>query len=331
MEQQFFGFDDNMFESSVRVNFFNIKNGDGIFRLLPPFAQGKLFYQVDLHWGYTDENGKKKALKCTGYTHKSCPICDEHKRLLGQIEILKTQPPGQTSLAELQSQVTELEKRASDIKRKPTYLWNILTQEGAQKVLQLSWNGHEPLHQKVKFFWEKRKINITDVNANYSIWYMRSGQNAKTRYQYEVQENTIMKLTNLQPLADLTKIYKDSTPTELKAIVDAGYVTSGAQGSGQDSFNDMPAGIQQQNLAQQQMGNVPVQPATNQQLNQVITPANTQQNLNAGQTAQQPAFPSNQIVGHGTCNPTNQQLQLSPEKQAMADEEVLKMQNLLKG
>ena len=180
--ENFYGFDDGMFSAGTKIDFHGFKNGEHKFRILPPYAPGKLFLQVDLHWGFTDENGRKKALKCTKYSHKVCAICDEVDRLKGELETLKLRP---TATPEEKNEVLKLieakESRISEIKKKPTYLWNILTEEGAQKVLQLSWNGHDPLMQKVKFYWEQKKINVTDPNHNYLIWCSRTGEKAKTR------------------------------------------------------------------------------------------------------------------------------------------------------
>lgn len=249
-EQQFHDFTDDMFSGSQKINFHGFKNGEHKFRILPPFAPGKLFYQVDLHWGFTDENGRKKSLRCTKYSHKVCAICDEVDRLKGEVELItKTVPTSPEHKAELDKLKTEKEARIGDIKKKPTYLWNILTENGEQKVLQLSWNGHDPLNQKVKFFWEQRKINVTSPAANYLIWISRTGEKAKTRYQYEVLEQTVRALESLKPLVDLTKVYKESTPQELKAIVDQGYVGAPSEDPNDRSFEAMPAGIPTENQA----------------------------------------------------------------------------------
>lgn len=240
-----YGFDDDMFAGSQKIAFHGFKNGDHKFRILPPFAKGKLFVQVDLHWGFTDENGKKKALKCTKWTHKNCAICDEVDKLKSEVELLKATPtPTQADKEANTALIEDKEKRISDIRKKPTYLWNILTENGEQKVLQLSWNGHDPLHQKVKFFWEQRKINVTDPVHNYLMFCSRTGLNAKTRYSYEVLEQNVLKLENLKPLIDLDKVYKETTPAELKAIVEQGFVGLPETDPNDRNFSaDLPSGL----------------------------------------------------------------------------------------
>jgi hypothetical protein len=292
MTQEFYGFDDDMFSGSQKISFHSFKNGEHKFRVLPPFEKGRLFLQVDLHWGFTDENGRKKALRCTKYSHKACPICDEVDRIKGEVELLKTTiPTSPDHKRELDKQIAEKESRIGDIKKKPTYLWNILTENGEQKVLQLSWNGHDPLHQKIKFFWEQKKINVTDPRANYLIWVSRTGEKAKTRYQYEVLEQTVRQLEGLKPLVDLTKVYKESSPAELKAIVSQGFVGMPTEDPNDRSFEAMPAGLGEsqapQSAQQQQTINTPAPQE------QVASPAQTSapQTLssNAAQTADEEA------------------------------------------
>jgi hypothetical protein len=167
---QFYDFSDDMFNASQRIQFHTFKTGDHYFRVLPPFAPNQLFYKVDLHWGFTDENGRKKVLKCTKYTHKMCPICDEVEKLTAEVDMMKKNPSGFNSNEEREMLIGEKEKKIGDIKRKPTYLWSIVTNDGQAKVLQLSWNGHDPLWNKIKFLWENEKINVTNPSASHKLW-----------------------------------------------------------------------------------------------------------------------------------------------------------------
>jgi hypothetical protein len=253
MTTEYYGFSDDMFTSTQRVGFHSFKTGQHKFRLLPPYAPGKMYEQIGLHWGFTDENNKVKALKCTKFSHKSCPICDEVDRLNGQIEMIKTGATAYPNLKAAEEAITDIMKRVGDIKRKPTYLWNILTDGGEQKVLSLSWNGHDPLHTKVKYFWEQKKINVTNPNENYLMFCERSGQAAKTRYVYEVLDNSIKKLEGLSPLIDLSKVYRDYTPSELRAILEQGYASAPTEDPNDRNFAaQMPSGLDQKPVEQPQ-------------------------------------------------------------------------------
>ncbi len=246
MSTEFYGFSDDMFTSSQKIQFHSFKNGQHKFRLLPPYAPGKMFEQVGLHWGYTDENNRVKALKCTKFSHKFCPICDEVEKMNGQIEMIKTGATAYPNIKEAEEAIGVILKRASDIKRKPTYLWNILTENGEQKVLSLSWNGHDPLYNKVKLFWEQKKINVTNPNENYLLFCERSGQAAKTRYTYEVLDNTTRKLEGVSSLTDLSKVYRDYTPSELQLIVDQGHASNPTEDPNDRNFAaNMPSGMNQ--------------------------------------------------------------------------------------
>lgn len=246
MTTEFYGFSDDMFASSQRVGFHSFKTGQHKFRLLPPYAPGKMYEQVGLHWGFTDENNKVKALKCTKFSHKSCPICDEVDRLNGQVEMIKTGATSYPNIKAAEEAIADIQKRVSDIKRKPTYLWNIITEGGEQKVLSLSWNGHDPLHTKVKYFWEQKKINVTNPNENHLMFCERSGQAAKTRYVYEVLDNSTKKLEGLSPLIDLSKVYRDYTPSELREILEKGFAIAPSEDPNDRNFAaEMPSGLNQ--------------------------------------------------------------------------------------
>lgn len=296
-----FGFTDDMFSDTQRIKFHGFKNGEHRFRILPPFAKGQLYAQVDLHWGFTDENGAKKSLKCTKWTHKTCAICDEVDRIKGEIEMIKNNPSQFPTIEESNMAIEEREKRVSDIKRKPTYLWNILTEDNLPKVLQLSWNGHEPLLNKVKFLWEQSRVNVTDPENSMQMWCSRTGQNAKTRYQYELIANSGRKLENIQTLIDLTKVYKDTTPAELKGIVERGYVLNTSEDPNDRDFTAAPpttTQTQQPTNTQQQaapQGNV-AQPGTQQQSAPATTQASgSQLHSNTGMNAQTNVSPSSQM------------------------------------
>lgn len=315
-----YGFDDDMFAGSQKIAFHGFKNGEHKFRVLPPFAPGKLFHQVDLHWGFTDETGKKKVLRCTKYSHKTCAICDEVDRLKGEVELIsKTVPTSEDHKKELDKLKAEKESRIGDIKKKPTYLWNILTDNGEQKVLQLSWNGHDPLHQKVKFFWEQRKINVTAPNANYGLWCSRTGEKAKTRYQYEVLEQTVRQLEGLKPLVDLTKVYAENTPAELAQIVKQGFVGQpDSDPNDRDFTAEMPSGLG--NAA----GQTQSQQSNTSQATSTQTTASTQQNTNVS------SLSGEQTAQTQTPSPSSSTT-LNASAQATADEEAERLMRALQG
>jgi len=216
---QFNGMSDDMFDDQ-RVKFFKLEDGETRFRLLPPYAPKKMYFKADLHWGFTDLEGNKKALTCSKFTAGQCPICDEVERLKGMVENYKAQPPN--VIAQYQGEIVKLEDRIGDIKRKPTYLWNVLTDKGEQKVVSLSWNAHKPLEDKVKFYWNEKKINITDLRHNMMIWCSRTGKKAKTRYQYEVLDATASSLSLAEPLKDLSLTYMQRDFAYLSQVLNSG-------------------------------------------------------------------------------------------------------------
>lgn len=218
-DQQFHDFSSDMFESTTTIPFHKFKDGEHKFRVAPPFAPKKLYHQVDLHWGFKDQNGGSAPLVCLMYVtgkKQPCPVCDEVERL-GAVKTAYEQ-------AQKIGEMKATEKLMSDIRRKSTYLWNI-TVDDAAKVLQLSWNGHEPLLQKIKFYWEQKKINITAPQASYMMYCSRTGEGARTRYTYEVLDATVKQVA-FDKIFDLTTIYKPLSYEQLAKIVKDGQITS---------------------------------------------------------------------------------------------------------
>lgn len=352
---EFYGFDDSMFSATQKIKFTSFKNGEHRFRVLPPFAQGKLYHQVDLHWAYTDENNKKKALKCTKYEFKTCAICDEADRVKAEYEMLEKNPQGFSSAEELKMAIDEKKKRHSDLKKKASYLWNIISEEGVQSVLQLSWNGHEQLFNKVRFLWEQNKINVSDMNNNMQMWCSRTGQGVMTRYQFELIANSARKIENVTSLIDLTKVYKETTPAELKDIVMRGYVPQTQEDPNDRNFSAPPvAGVsmaQQANQMAPQPQFVQQQPVQQQnyqtppqQVQQPVYQQPTSQPAPAGQAPvyQNPAEVPTQVyqqqfdaqftppVQQPVSQPTQQAPSPTPQvNNVNVDDEIAKMKNLL--
>ena len=320
----FHGFSDGMFDSQQKVKFHQFKNGEHNFRILPPFAKDKLYHQVDLHWGFLDANGQKKVLTCTKFQYKTCAICDEADKLTEQVKMLEKAEPSQAGFStkeELDIFLGETKKKRDDIKRKSTYLWNIMV-DGTAKVLQLSWNGHEPLMNKVKFIWEKQKINVTDPNACQLMYCQRTGQSAQTRYTYELINNSAIPLsgTGIESVVDLAAIYTLNTPSEIAQVMKLGYVPNTTSDPNDRDFAAPPADSAPANnqQASQPANNQPVnQPAQNTQ-----TPANnvqTPQNNIARPDAHQQAMSQTQ-----TASPTNQ------VNTTNVDDDIAKMEAILK-
>lgn len=236
----YYGLSDEMFQET-KVDFHSFKNGESRFRILPGYAPGKTFHKIGLHWGFTDSGGGRKAIVCTLESHDNCPICNEvngrkerKKQIRARVEELEAMKATASSeqqqaimaeLGQLAQEVAELDAYISEFRRKPTFLWNILTEEGTQKVLKLTYNGHEPLHSKVKWYWQNKRIDVTDPRNNMLMWVSRTGQKAQTRYSYEVLEN-FAKPIQFGDLTDLSKIYRIRPPEDLQKILSQGFVDS---------------------------------------------------------------------------------------------------------
>ena len=234
-EQDYYGFSDDMFNQQgfERLAQYKLKNGQHKMRILPPYAKDRLYFKVDLHWGYSDQNGNRYPVKCVG--ESICPICAEHKKTKARAEEMMANSGGDPQKVQA---AKEMEKRASDIRRKPTYIYQILDFNGEHKQLALGYRAHESIYKKIMFFWKEKQVNITDPNKNMMIYIDRSGNGAQTHYQVEVLENTIKKI-DVPKLCLLHEIHEDQEPEVLVEIVRTGFLpTNGKkEDKAQNNFN----------------------------------------------------------------------------------------------
>jgi len=248
MSQVGYGLSNEMFDSQ-RINFHSFegnKNGSAKehkFRVLPAYAPGKLFHKVGLHWGFKTADGKMKAITCALEEKGSCPICDKVNFLKGQLETIEASLTSEfdpIKRATLEKNKTDIELYISDHRRKPMYLWNVVTEEGDQKVLQLSWNGHDPLFEKIKFIFSQQKIDVTSISNSYLMYCNRSGLKAKTRYQYEMLQG-FEKQLDITKLTDLAKVYVSKSLEYLQEVVDTETVPADKVDPNDRNFDAKPA------------------------------------------------------------------------------------------
>lgn len=215
---QFFDLSDDMLDDGgSEIPFHKFVNGAHKFRLAPPFDQKTLFFEEWIHWMKTVE-GYPRAITCGRRFYNTCPLC-ERKTLL-QKHRDKAELMGDA----VRKQQFDNEARAWGAK--PTVLWNIFLGEDP-KVLQISSNGHVELLKKVKFWWNQKRINITDPRANYLMYVERTGEKSTTRYTFEVIDSVPpANLVILNPLINLMEVYKPIPLEEMVKITQTGYAPS---------------------------------------------------------------------------------------------------------
>jgi hypothetical protein len=327
MSQQFFGLDDQMF-SDMKVDFHSFKNGEHRFRLFPPFQPGKLYHKAGLHWGFTTVDGKKKAVVCGLEQHGKCPICDQVDKNKGYIENLEASIVSELDpmkIKQVTDMVNKLKVYNENCRRKPMYLWNIRTEEGAAKVLQLTWNGHDPLFNKVKFYFKEKKIDITNPLKSYLVYCQRSGMAAKTRFQYEVLDNT-EKQIDVPTLKDLSKIYIVKSLNYLAEIVKTGFVPADSEDITETNFDVKPVENSPVNQAD-------MNPAIGGPVNNPPSILNNAQMPAMGNTQTQQQYPGmvNPVIGP-TANvtaPAAQQPAKQEEKLVFTSEQDKQIQEMM--
>jgi len=231
-QQNYFGFDDDMFQGNFeKLEKYKFSNGIHKIRFLPPYEKGTLYFKVDLHWGYTDQNGQTYPVKCVG--ENICPICQESKRIKAQSDEMMAHSQGDPQKID---EAKIVAKRANDIKRKPTYIYQILDFNGSHKQINFSYKQHMSVYGKIRFFWNERKINVTDPNRNMIVYVDRQGKGNQSTYNVEILEESIKKI-DMPKLAQLHELHKDQTVESLAEIVKTGFLPTNKKKDDQATNN----------------------------------------------------------------------------------------------
>ena len=246
-QQNYYGFDDEMFQGNFeKLEKYKFGNGIHKIRFLPPYKPKTLYCKVDLHWGYTDATGQSYPVKCIG--ENICPLCIEHKRMKGQADEAMAHSGNDP---EKRDAAMELQKAAGNIRRKPTYIYQILDFNGNHKQINFTYKQHMAVYGNITFFWKEKKINVTDPAKNMIIYIDRQGKGNQTTYQIQILEDTIKKI-DVPKLVILHEIHKDQSLESMQEIVKTGFLPTngkkkdGEQAEMQNNHQDQAEPMQEQ-------------------------------------------------------------------------------------
>lgn len=249
-EQQVFGLSDDMLDDgNTNIPFHKFKTGAHKFRLLPPFSATSLFWEEWLHW-IDDREGKPHAITCGKRFYRQCPLCD-----------VKQKARAMKDNAELVGDAVtkkNMETLMGKFGARPTFMWHIMVGDD-YKILQLSNNGQTSLLSKVKFYWNEKRINLTDPNANYMMYVERTGEKSATKYAFEVLDTIPPAKIQLPKYIDLTTVYPPLPINEMVEVANSGFAKSYANANSQAQGAQVNPGFMQQPVS-----GAPVQPQTQQ-------------------------------------------------------------------
>lgn len=163
---------------------FKVTEGSHLYRILPPFGtdhQKRASRQIQLHWGYTTSDGKKRPLVCSYQHEGSCPICIKVKSMEEDLKALKDSGADE-------DEIKELEQTISARRVKRSFLLNAANKEGEVGVLEISKTAHDQLLDLMREQITKFAKNPTSLKDGVWFLFTRSGKGFKTEYKVAVNK-----------------------------------------------------------------------------------------------------------------------------------------------
>lgn len=225
----------------TRKNWFSIKDGDNLFRIIPPVHSGAdrgvwaKYYAV--HKGFKSADGKMRPFICPMKKNKDriieigCPICDIYGEREAQVATLSAQGTDQEKITQFRYEHVmpyQVEKK---------FYLNVLNAEGKIGILSIPSSAFYELDKLLKQLKSVDGIDATGVQKGLYINFKRSGVKPRVNFHVEVayEGKTLMsqgtpKFHDLTPelierlrteTVDLLKMYKDVTPEQISRIAAA--------------------------------------------------------------------------------------------------------------
>lgn len=156
-------------------NYFNIAEGDNIYRLLPPFGDladsGTWWVKTVVHWGYRNSEGKARTFRCLG---KGCPECAFIKATQERMQALEKALPAKPSQEEL-APVKFLAAVLKDHNLQITYDVNALNQQNQIGLLRIKTKMWQTFGAKYEESWKPKNIHPASVERGVWINFRKKG------------------------------------------------------------------------------------------------------------------------------------------------------------
>ena len=168
------------FKKTVRHK---VKDGDNIYRFLPPFgdeSNGYPYRKWNVIWGLTDPNsGRMRPFASPSTYEGHCPVYDYLEQLKQKVEGLKA--AGQADRA------AEIEKFIGAIRPKSVYAYNASDKSGLVGVLELKSTAHKKVIALMNEYITQYNQDPTSLNSNVDdsgVWFRinRTGEGFNTAY-----------------------------------------------------------------------------------------------------------------------------------------------------
>jgi len=226
---------------------FKIKDGDNIFRILPPLGEmadlGKWFKYYRVEWGYRTSDGKNKPfLDCRKFNFETKEVEVESAAFLRRDEIRNAKDAVNKQLKTNPSDPTLLEKKKAlgDLGMRYNcenkYYLNVVNEQGEIGLLKIGKRAMDGLQGQIKEFREKRGADPMGLVGTYFNFY-RTGTGLETIYtvtpyremlqdgserikSHTMDEGFISRLSS--EAFELSGMYPTLTPDQVKRLAEEG-------------------------------------------------------------------------------------------------------------
>ncbi len=168
------------------------KEGKNQIRILPPYSEdGVWMFELSLHYGFVDEEGRKRAYPCLRQWKKQrCPGCDAIS------ELKKVDGGG---------------KAADRLRPKPKYYVNLIDRRvGEDKVFIYGFSG-KAINEILSYDDDEEDYgDITNPKKGFDIVVEKEGSGLKTRYSIRIKPKSV-------PAGKFPELYnlEEEVPTEI--------------------------------------------------------------------------------------------------------------------
>lgn len=227
-----------------------VKDGNNIFRMLPPFGEssnGYPYRKWQIIWGLQDpESGRARPFASSMTSEKKCPVTEYVANLKKKAETLKSQMAAAgVSEDEAKNRLSSLNKLIQDLSPKTVYIYNAADRAGDVGLLELKSTAHKKMKTEMANYihdYNQDPTSLSSEDTDSGVWFniTRSGEGRDTEYDVKKfqtkTKNASGKISfeddrsplpdsvveNYDNLAyDLGAVYQVKTYTELSDILEA--------------------------------------------------------------------------------------------------------------
>lgn len=228
---------------------FKVKDGNNVFRILPPFgdsSNGYVFKKWQVIWGLKDpDSNRMRPFASSMTSEKRCPVTEYVSQLKKKAEQIKAQLQASGESDDLiKERLKSLNQLISDLSPKTVYIYNAVDKSGDVGLLELKSTAHKKMKDAMAQYISDYQQDPTSLNSeddDSGVWFnvKRSGMGRDTEYDVEKCQHKTKKPTggysydddrsplpetvvnNFENLAyDLSSVYQLKTYEDLERILE---------------------------------------------------------------------------------------------------------------